>query len=57
MISLSRNFVCSDKNVLTIALMEWRYIKLLSFIFEIRQNYIIIFFLKSSGENKFANFC
>ena len=45
MISLSLNFVCSDKNVLTIALMEWRSIKLLSFIFEIRQNYIIVFFL------------
>ena len=57
MISLSLNFVCSDKNVLTIALMEWRSIKLLSFIFEIRQNYIIVFFFKSCGENKFVNFC
>ena len=47
-ISLSRRFVRSDKIVLSIASIE-----LHSFIFEIRKNYIIVFF-KSCGENKFV---
>ena len=48
LISSNRNFVCSDKSVLSIAPIE-----LLLFIFEIRQNYIIVFF-KLYGENKFV---
>ena len=38
LISSTRNFVCSDKSVLSMNSIE-----LLLFIFEIRQNYIIIF--------------
>ena len=36
--SPNQNFVCSDKFVLSIA-----WIELLLFIFEMRQNYIIVF--------------
>ena len=44
---------CSDKTVLSIVSSELLLMELHSFVFEIKQNYIIVFF-KSCGENKFV---